>query len=110
MDRLVELRTLSKELAELSAEKAKASFTEFFVRGCKLLDYEDDDAARAFETSRPNASRWRRGKVVPPAAPLVLRLLRQLVDEKSKKLERIDAQTKGYSGKAAAMVAKEPRR
>lgn len=109
MDRLAELKALAKELAELTADTAKASFTEFYVRGCRLLEYEDDDAARAFDTSRPNASRWRRGKVVPPAASLVLRLLRQLVDEKTKKLERIETQTAGYAGSGAAMAAKTRR-
>ena len=51
-------------------------FTDFFVRGCKLLDIDNDiKCSEVFGTSRPNASRWLRGVVIPPASKLVLRFL-----------------------------------
>ena len=88
MSRLKEFETLLKELQQANA---KDDFTKLYQRGCMLLEFDDDDAARAFDTSRPNASRWRRGKVVPPASGLVLKFLREHVELKIKKLRRIEA-------------------
>ena len=88
MNRVSEFEALYSELQKIDA---KARFTALFSQGCDLLEFDDEDAARVFDTSRPNASRWRRGKVVPPAAPLVLKFLREQVDQKIRKLKRIEA-------------------
>jgi hypothetical protein len=88
MNRVSEFEALLKKLQEIDA---KERFTALFSQGCDLLELDDEDAARAFDTSRPNASRWRRGKVVPPAAALVLKFLREQVEQKIKKLKRIEA-------------------
>jgi hypothetical protein len=109
MSRIIELEALLKELQGVDAGHAKEAFTTLFQRGCLLLDLEDDDAALAFETSRPNASRWRRGLVVPPAAGLVLRFLRGQVEAKVKKLRRIEAAQSGLGhvrGAPTALAAK----
>lgn len=91
MTRLNEFEALLAELQALEGIQAKERFTELFGRGCDLLEFDDEDAARVFDTSRPNANRWRRGKVVPPAAALVLKFLREEVEAKCKKLRRIAA-------------------
>lgn len=88
MNRVSEFETF---LLELNTGDAKDRFTHLFSKGCDLLELDDDDAARAFDTSRPNASRWRRGKVVPPAASMVLKFLREQVDQKVRKLKKIQA-------------------
>lgn len=88
MNRVDEFEAL---LRELQSADAKERFTVLFSNGCDLLEFDDEDAAEAFDTSRPNASRWRRGKVVPPGAALVLKFLRQHVEQKIRKLKRIEA-------------------
>ena len=88
MSRLKEFEMLLKDLQRANA---KDDFTRLFQRGCGLLEFDDDDAARVFDTSRPNANRWRHGKVVPPASGLVLKFLREQVEMKIKKLKRIEA-------------------
>jgi len=82
MHRSHELETLWQDLQGIDAASARDRFTDLFRRGCELLNLDDEDAARAFDTSRPNVSRWKRGTVVPPAAMLVLRFLREEVDAK----------------------------
>lgn len=112
MSRLNDFETLLKDLQGVDAASAKTAFTSLFERGCLLLDLDDDQAAKVFDTSRPNASRWRRGKVVPPAAGLVLRFMREEVDAKVKTLKKIETQRAAaeYSGgsfvRAPAMAAK----
>lgn len=101
MNRVSEFEALYRELQKIDA---KARFTALFSQGCDLLEFDDEDAARVFDTSRPNASRWRRGKVVPPAAPLVLKFLREQVDQKIRKLKRIEV-NKRESTVATAPVA-----
>lgn len=90
-------------LKELQRTDARERFTALFSQGCDLLEFDDEDAARAFDTSRPNASRWRRGKVVPPSAPLVLKFLREHVEQKIGKLKRIEA-----NRRAAPVVTAAP--
>ena len=112
MSRLNDFEALLKELQAVEPANAKEVFTGLFERGCMMLELDDDQAAKAFDTSRPNASRWRRGKVVPPAAGLVLRFMREAVETKVKTLRKIEAQrsSAGYSGsgyaQAPAMAAK----
>lgn len=102
MNRVNELEAF---LGELQKTDARERFSALFSQGCYLLDFEDDDAARAFDTSRPNASRWRRGKVVPPAAPLVLKFLREQVELKIRKLKRIEANKTDATVESAPRVA-----
>lgn len=102
MNRVYELEALLKELQKADA---KERFSALFSQGCYLLDFEDDDAARAFDTSRPNASRWRRGKVIPPAAPLVLKFLLDQVEQKIRKLKRIEANKREAAVADAPMAA-----
>ena len=113
MSRLNDFETLLKDLQGIDAASAKAAFTALFEKGCTLLEFDDDQAAKAFDTSRPNASRWRRGKVVPPAAGLVLRFMRDQVEAKVKTLKRMEAQRVasiggggGYAPPNTAMAAK----
>ncbi len=87
--RLNQFETL---LTDIQAATAKDRFTLLFQRGVFLLELDDDEAAEIFDTSRPNANRWRRGKVVPPAAKLVLKILTEQVQLKVKKLKRLEAQ------------------
>lgn len=82
---------LEKLLARLVATEpaaAKDAFTDLYCLTCELLEYDDAQAAEVFDTSRPTASRWRRGKVIPPAARLVLKFAREEVDGKLKKLKQ----------------------
>ena len=57
----------------------------------RLLEFDNDAAAVAFDTSRPNASRWRRGDVVPHASALVLKFVGEHVEMKIEKLRRLEA-------------------
>lgn len=102
MNRVSEFEALLKDLQR---PDAKDRFTALFSVGCDLLEFDDEDAARTFDTSRPNASRWRRGKVVPPAAPLVLRFLREQVELKIRKLKRIEANKREATVETAPRLA-----
>ncbi len=66
---------LMAELREISHANAKENFARLYCQACKALDLDDESAACLVDTSRSNASRWRRGLVIPPAAFLVLRFL-----------------------------------
>ena len=88
MGRLSELERLLKDL---QLANAKDDFTKLFRLACALLEFDDDAAAVAFGTSRPNASRWRRGEVVPPASALVLKFVSEHVEMKIEKLRRLEA-------------------
>ena len=55
-------------------------FTKEFREGCELLGYDDHTLAAVLGTSVPHVSRWRRGIVTPPAAPLALRFLREEIE------------------------------
>ena len=102
MNRVIEFEALLKELQKIDA---KERFTALFSHGCDLLEFDDEDAARVFDTSRPNASRWRRGKVVPPTAPLVLKFLREQVEQKIRKLKRIEANRREAPAVTAPVAA-----
>lgn len=87
MSRLREFEAL---LRNLKLANAKDDFTQLFQRGSSLLEFDDDDVARAFDTSRPNASRWRRGEIVPPASALVLKFVGEHVEMKIEELRRLE--------------------
>ena len=87
MSRLEQFETL---LTDLQSATAKDRFTLLFQRGVIMLELDDDNAASIFDTSRPNANRWRRGKVVPPAAKLVLRILAEQVHLRIRTLKRLE--------------------
>jgi hypothetical protein len=111
MDRVTELESFRKELEAVTAANAKELFSGLFARGCLLLELSDEAAAREFETSRPNVSRWRRGLVVPPAASLVLRFMREKFEQRIKVAKRPGTQPKavvssGTHVSASAMAAK----
>ena len=99
MSRLNDFETLLKDLQGIDAASAKVAFTALFEKGCTLLEFDDDQAAKAFDTSRPNASRWRRGKVVPPAAGLVLRFMRSL----DTKFDRMAADVREIKGRTGGL-------
>jgi hypothetical protein len=75
-----DLETLYYDLQKVTRDTARESFTALFQRGCELLGLKtDDEIARAFDTSHPNANRWKNGRDIPPAANLILSVLRDLV-------------------------------
>jgi hypothetical protein len=74
------LEQLLRDLQAVTAENTKGQFTLLFSKGCELLELDDRAAAASFDTSVPNASRWRRGVVVPPAASIILKRLTRLVE------------------------------
>lgn len=88
MGRLREFETLSKDL---QLANAKDDFTKLFRLACALLEFDDDAAAVAFDTSRLNARRWRRGEVVPPASALVLKFIGEHVKMKIQKPRGLEA-------------------
>lgn len=71
-----EMEGLIRDIDNTDAEHAREAFTALFQRGWILLKLDDKSASFAFGTSQSNVSRWRRGIVVPPAARMVLRILR----------------------------------
>jgi transcriptional regulator with XRE-family HTH domain len=73
-----DVRALIDELD--SVKDPHASFTELYSRGVYLLHYDDKEAARAFDTSITNVSRYRRGGGAPAAAKIILRHLRTLLE------------------------------
>lgn len=91
MNRRDEYSTFLNGLNQAISAGGDAAFTTIFARGCLLLELDDDEAARLFDTSRPTVSRWRRGKVVPPSAKLVLRFLHDAVDARATKYARLEA-------------------
>lgn len=88
MSRLREFETLLKDLQRANA---KGDFTKLFRLACAILELDDDAAAVTLDTSRPNASRWRRGEVVPPASALVLKFVGEHVETKIEELRRLEA-------------------
>jgi len=78
--RLSALESLFTDLNVADGRQAKEVFTELFCRGAALLGYDDDDVARALDTSRRAAHRWRYEGAVPAAPAIVLGLLRRDVE------------------------------
>ncbi len=84
MSRADELKSFLETLQGVTSQGSQDIFTHLFKQGCTLLELSDDEAARLFDTSTPNIRRWISGKVVPPAASLVLRFMREAVEARIK--------------------------
>jgi hypothetical protein len=89
MDRLGELEALLADLKAVTVATAHGSFTNLFQRGCILLELNDREAARLFETSQPTVNRWKHGKIVPGVPALVLRVLREEVWSRIRNIRKI---------------------
>ena len=89
MDRQEELEGFRSELKGLGRTAARERFAPLFQKGCALLELDDEAAARVFDTSRPTVSRWRRGKMVPPAAWLILRFMGEEIEARVRQLRNV---------------------
>lgn len=89
MDRLEGLEALFADLKAVTVTTAHGSFTNLFQRGCALLELNDREAARLFDTTQPTANRWKNGKIVPGVPGLVLRCLREEVGSRVRNLRKM---------------------
>lgn len=88
MSRLEELEAFLEELKGTDRALARTNFAALFQTGCRLLELDDEAAARVFDTSRPTINRWRRGKMSPPVAWLILRFMGEQVAERIRGINR----------------------
>ncbi len=55
-------------------------FTQAFNRGCTILGHSDRDLSVLLDVSTHTIRRWKSGAVVPPVANMVLRFLKEEID------------------------------
>jgi hypothetical protein len=72
---------LLKDLGKVNESNAAKAFTPLFRRGYTLLNLSGNGMARVLDTSEATVRRWKSGEVVPPAANLVLRFLREEIEK-----------------------------
>jgi hypothetical protein len=97
--RIEQLVALKAELqAALEAGAAKQRFGELFPRWCVCLELSDLEAADKLDTSRPSVSRWENGKVVPPAARLVMKFMLECVDQRINTVQKQQSSQRSVGG------------
>ena len=72
---------LLKDLGKVTEANAAKVFTPLFRRGYTLLNLSGNGMAQVLDTSEATVRRWKSGAVVPPAANLVLRFLREEIEK-----------------------------
>lgn len=72
---------LLKDLSKVNESNAGKLFTPLFRRSHALLGLSGNDMARVLDTSETSVRRWKSGEVVPPAANLALRFLREEIEK-----------------------------
>lgn len=97
--RIEQLVALQAELQEaLEAGAAKQRFSELFPRWCVCLELSDVEAADKLDTSRPSVSRWKNGKVVPPAARLVMKFMLECVEQRINTVQKQQSSQRSVGG------------
>lgn len=65
-----------EEIRRYQNDVPNCTFTELFNYGCKFMELDENHLVKVLQVSRPILKRWHRGTVVPPAAKLVLQLMK----------------------------------
>lgn len=111
MGTLEELETLKLRLNDAD-RRDDALFTELVGKASALLRFTDMELAEAADVSRPSATRWKNGTVVPHPGfrPAVFKFLRKKVDDALRTAKQVAADRSSSSASRPATRSRTSRR